>query len=62
LRWYEAQLLWVVLLGKKSTLGVEDVVKTPFTNVIINVQVVGFQRPNAGNILGLNGTHRCKKL
>jgi len=52
----------VVLLRKKSILDVEDVGKTPYTNAIMNVQVVVFQRPREENIHGLNGTHRCKKL
>jgi hypothetical protein len=52
----------VVLQRKKYTLDVEDVVKILFISVTINVQVVDFQRLNAENILGLNGTHRCKKL
>ncbi len=47
---------------KKYTLDVEDVVKTHFTSVTTNVQVVDFQRLNAESIPGLNGIHRCKKL
>jgi hypothetical protein len=38
------------------------VVRTHFTNVITNVQVVDSQRLNAESIPGLNGIHRCKKL
>jgi len=52
----------VVLLGKKFTLGAEDVVKTRYTNAIMNVPAVVFQRLNAESIPGLNGIHRCKKL
>jgi len=52
----------VDLQKRKFTLDVEDVVKILFTNVIINVQAVDFQRLNEENIPGLNGTHRCKKL
>jgi len=52
----------VALQRKKFTLDVEDVEKTPYTNAIMNVQVVDFQRPNEENIHGLNGIHRCKKL
>jgi hypothetical protein len=42
-----------------GTSDVEDVVKTHFTNVITNVQVVDSQRLNAESIPGLNGIHRC---
>jgi hypothetical protein len=52
----------VDLQKRKSILDVEDVVKIHFTNVIINVQVVDFQRLNEENIPGLNGIHRCRKL
>ena len=36
---------------KKFTSDVEDVVKTHYTNVITNVQVVDSQRPKEENIL-----------
>jgi len=52
----------VVLQRRKFTLDAEDAVRTHFTNVIINVQVVDSQRLNAESIPGLNGIHRCKKL
>jgi len=52
----------VVLQRRKFTSDAGDVVKTHFTNAIINVQVVDSQRLNAESIPGLNGTLRCKKL
>jgi len=52
----------VVLQRRKFTLDVEDVVRTHFTNVTMNVPVVDSQRLNAESIPGLNGIHRCKKL
>jgi DNA relaxase NicK len=62
MEWLKAQLLWVVLQRRKFTLDVDDVVKILFTSVITSVQVVDSQRLNAESILGLNGTHRCKRL
>jgi hypothetical protein len=52
----------VVLQRRKFTSDADDVGKTHFTSVTTNVQVVDTQRPNAENIPGLNGIHRCKKL
>jgi hypothetical protein len=52
----------VDLQKRKSTSDVEDAVKIHFTNVIMNAQVVDSQRLNEENTLGLNGTHRCKRL
>jgi hypothetical protein len=60
--WLKAQHQWVDLPERRSTLGVEDAEKTPFTSVIIDVQVVDFQTQKLENTLGSNGIHRCKKL
>jgi hypothetical protein len=46
----------VVLLRKKYISDVEDAVKTHYTNAIMNVQVVVFQRLNAESIPGLNAS------
>jgi hypothetical protein len=52
----------VDLQKRKSILDAEDAVKIHFINVIMNAQAVDSQRLNEENTLGLNGTHRCKRL
>ena len=52
----------MVLLERKYTSDVDDVAKTHFIYVITLVQVVGSLMLKEGNILGSNGTRKCKKL
>ncbi len=59
--WLKAQPQWVDSQRKRSTLGVEDVEKTPITSVIIDVLVVDSQTQKLENTLGSNGIPRCKK-
>jgi hypothetical protein len=59
--WLKAQPQWVDSQGKRSTLGVEDVGKTPITSVIIDVRVVDSRTRRLENTLGSNGILRCKK-
>jgi hypothetical protein len=52
----------VVLLEKKYTSDVDDVVKIHFIYVITLVRVVGSLILNEESILGSNGIRKCKKL
>ena len=52
----------MVLLERKYTSDVDDVVKTHFMYVIILVLVVDSLMLNEENTLGSNGIHKCKKL
>jgi len=51
----------VVLLERKYTSDVDDVVKTHFIYVITLVRVVGSLLLNEESILGSNGIRKCKK-
>ena len=52
----------MVLLERKYTSDVDDVVKTHFIYVITLVRVVDFLPLKEENTLGSNGIHKCKKL
>ena len=52
----------MVLLENIHISDVDDVAKTHFIYVITLVQVVGSLMLKEGNILGSNGTRKCKKL
>ena len=52
----------MVLLERKYTLDVDDVVKTHFIYVITLAQVVDSLLPKEENTLGSNGIRKCKKL
>jgi len=52
----------VVLLERKYTSDVDDVVKTHFIYVITLVRVVDFLPLKEENTLGSSGIHKCKKL
>ena len=52
----------MVLLERKYTSDVDDVVKTHFIYVITLVRVVGSLMLKEENTLGSNGTRKCKKL
>jgi len=52
----------VVLLERKYTSDVDDVVKTHFIYVITLVRVVDSLLLKEENILGSNGIRKCKKL
>jgi len=52
----------VVLLERKYTSDVDDVVKTHFIYVITLVRVVDSLMLKEENTLGSNGTRKCKKL
>jgi hypothetical protein len=52
----------VVLLERKYTSDVDDVVKTHFIYVITLVRVVGSLILNEESTLGSNGIRKCKKL
>lgn len=52
----------MVLQKRKYISDADDVVKTHYTNVITNVQVVDFQMLNEENTLGLNGIHKMQEI
>jgi len=52
----------VVLLERKYTSDVDDVVKTHFIYVITLVRAAGSLMQKEENTLGSNGIHKCKKL